>query len=220
MSNPCPFMTISQNAWILLYVSLKRVQWLLRKLLLFLKYLQGTRASIWVIPNRAAKKLWQYSWCLQCNHLPLNCSPQLPHSVSGEEGKTSKAPLWHDSPNLFYSLNIRHAPKEKKIPLHVTRISLAAVNEGFLSQLTSGRSLTMLPLTPSGSWRQQLPPPQVFGPAEQSQLSDTHVRGAAAPTPLPNRHHLHLPRAGREAQTQVVTGSRFNNVSCEPYIYI
>lgn len=127
MSNPCPFMTISQNAWILLYVSLKRVQWLLRKLLLFLKYLQGTRASIWVIPNRAAKKLWQYSWCLQCNHLPLNCSPQLPHSVSGEEGKTSKAPLWHDSPNLFYSLNIWHAPKEKKIPLHVTRISLAAV---------------------------------------------------------------------------------------------
>lgn len=94
------------------------------------------------------------------------------------------------------------------------------MNEGFLSLLTSVSSLTTLPLTPSGIWRQQLPPPQVSGPAEQAQLLDTHARGAAAPAPLPNGHHLHLPRAGREAQTQVVTGSRFNNVSGQLYIYI
>lgn len=151
MSNPCPFMTISQNAWILLYVSLKRVQWLLRKLLLFLKYLQGTRASSWVIPNRAAKMLWQYSCCLQCNHLLLNCSPQLPHSVSGEEGKTSKAPLWHDSPNLFYSLNIWHAPKEKKNPF--------TCNQNF-SRCSEWRfSFTVDPL--AGVWPPSLWPHQV-----------------------------------------------------------
>lgn len=110
------------------------------------------------MPCRVAKKLMRYSWCLQCNHLQLNCSPELPRRVSGEEGMTSKAHLWHDSPNLLYSQNNWRTLRKKKFPLHLIRISLAATWEGFLSRLTSGKSLTALPLTLSGSWRQQLQP--------------------------------------------------------------